>query len=506
MRNPVQVLCFIVILDLTVAMKVRERYLQYKSPGFRCLIGESDRIARLKDLIGERLIQPWIDSAHYALRHLNCTYVSMDMTFYSLPTDENATYDGYVGHIHRNEVDIGLFIVRPDCLPYEPGKPGPTVLPADVSIITSTEEPKELNYDLTKFLDLGAIMYAYLFSCIYFMVPLIFTYTETARDSRHISSVLVKGYLKNCNNMFNVIVDQEQFSPSTLAGHLIALAASLFTLFAIHGILLNTVGADLVVMNQPATIDSLDDLLSSPLRPMILDNLFVYHILESSNPTQKANKLWLRVNEQKDKSLVKLDSANTVAMLLQAQDIIDVVAGRRAAFVGPDFVSYAIIGLTCIFSGAAIGDIQRLARTVHLSRKGFSQGIFTPLMSHKIHPYTEKILNSVMTTVLETGQAIGVVQMVKYELPAISQMPNVKYNSTTIQCLDKSSQTDQGFEQFTLNKMKKLFLILPSLFVLAFYILVFERFFEPEKPKSTHTRKRPRPRSAPEYGARRRFV
>ena len=299
------------------------------------------------------MVQSLIRSAEFALKHSNCTAVKIDYTFYTIP-EKNGTYDGYIGFIHRDEVDIGNFLIRPDSLPYEPGKPTPVVISGDISIITSKKPAETLQYDLTKFLDLGTIMYVYLFVCVFFMVPLLYVYAETQRDSRHASDEIVIEYLKSCEKVYTLIVDQEQFSPSSFAGHIIALAASLFALFLVHGLILNTVGADLVVKNQPATIDSLDDLLASGLQPMILDNLFAYYILKSSPPGSRENKLWLKVHRQKKKSLKKGDVTNTTSALSTLDVVMKEATERRAALVGPDFVAQGLSAASCMFSSSSI--------------------------------------------------------------------------------------------------------------------------------------------------------
>lgn len=474
MMTKMWMIILLTFFNQSIAMKVRERYLRYKSPGARCRIGVGGYVNA--EEVTNTPVFSVVDSAHHALRHLNCTLIRESFTLYTIP-EKNGTYDGYIGLVHRDEIDIGSFVIRPDTVPYEPGKVTPVIFPADIKIITCKGRGDTVMYDLTKFLDLGVIMYIYIFVTIFFATPLILTFAEIDPSVRRHPSQFIPKYLNNCVNMYDLIVDQEQFTPITIAGHMIALSASLFALFAIHGILLNTVGADLVVKYQPATIDSMDDLLVSNLRPLMVNNLFVHYILKASPPGSKENKLWLKMQEEIDRSLIKADGSNTALMPSIGQAVVTEVAERRAAYIGPDFFAHAMFGGSCLLSSSPMKMVRQFAQCVHISRQGFAEGVLTSLMSHKIHPYTEKIFTSVMTTVLETGLALGLAKMGKYHVPSMAQVPGMVYNSTTIECLDKVPQQDSPFEPSPLERMRKL-LILPliSSFISCF-ILGVEMFY-----------------------------
>ena len=69
-------------------------------------------------------------------------------------------------------------------------------------------------------------------------------------------------------------------------------------------------------------------------------------------------------------------------------------------------------------------------------------------MSNKIHPFTEKVISNALTTLLETGQLMGIANVMKYQVASIAPMPGLKYNSTIIQCMAPSSNSDQDLEEY----------------------------------------------------------
>lgn len=98
--------------------------------------------------------------------------------------------------------------------------------------------------------------------------------------------------------MLTLLVDQEQFSSSSLNGCITALFVSLFHLFAVQGILLNTISADLVGKKEPPVIDSLDDLIALFYTPVVIQNFpaflifeILIHKLHSSTSSPSSNQL-----------------------------------------------------------------------------------------------------------------------------------------------------------------------------------------------------------------------
>ena len=103
---------------------------------------------------------------------------------------------------------------------------------------------------------------------------------------------ILKKYFSNCFKVLTLFVGQEQFELSMASSYVLILSIAVFSSILVSGILLNIVGADLIVKRGPPVIDSLDDLLNSPMKPVLPKRFFSYAMAKSSPPGTKMNKLW----------------------------------------------------------------------------------------------------------------------------------------------------------------------------------------------------------------------
>ena len=464
------------IISATHGIKVRERLQKYKSGHARCIVSMSQMMP--VESIPQVIFRVIIESSLGVLSDLNCTMKREHLTFPTKTPGPNETYDGYLGPIHRDEADIGLFSIRPDSLPGEPGKLTPPLASGDILIISAKFPGKTHKYDLTKFLDLGFIMYVYLFAAMIFLVPILYTYSEAKAPSSNDPESeigMMQRFFKCCASVVNLILDQEQFAPLTLPGYILALTASLFALFAIHGIILNTVGADLVVIREKPPIDSLDDLLREGLTPILVNNSFECNILKTSRNNSEQHQLWQRVQERK--SALTPDYENPGSTM---QVIMDKMWNQEAVVLLPESCAEQAALASCLMESNK-GDDENSAPAIHFSKETLSKGMLTGLMSHGIHPYTEKVLANAFTSAFEAGLFKGTTRVLDLLIPSL--IPGTKLTSKTVICAEGGEEADQSPEDFGMDEMQGIFYTWLILLALSAVVWALELFFGRRKNK-----------------------
>lgn len=154
------------LTNLTVAgVKVSSRFDSIYDPNARCLIQQIRQYGDNKYAPRSmRLLKQSMDSFH----KFNCSMDMVESREENTP-DENGTYSGVIGMIQRHEQDIGWLNIRPDSLPFEPGKIAPPLVPADVTIISHRNKSHIDRHEITSFLDQDACVYAYSVIVLAFM-------------------------------------------------------------------------------------------------------------------------------------------------------------------------------------------------------------------------------------------------------------------------------------------------------------------------------------------------
>ena len=264
------------------SIKVSDRWANLKDENARCLI----LVATRTEIEQHEQLHKFINMVHpidYLFKKYNCTLVERDYVTTGSP-DENGTYDGFIGIVQRNEVDGAFMLLRYDSLAFEPAKLTPPVGPADIAIYSYKKygETRE-DRDLTSFLDLGLCVYVYLFTTCFFMAPMMLAFCQLNSEQRMNPVTVMKKYIGNCFRVLTLFVGQEQFELSMASSYILILSVGVFTSIWISGILLNTVGADLIVKRGPPVIASLEDLLNSPLKPVFPKIVFGYSAMSRRN-------------------------------------------------------------------------------------------------------------------------------------------------------------------------------------------------------------------------------
>ena len=456
---------------------------------FQCLHSRiSDRWAALKDLnarcsviapvtfdVGAFNQIPPVDgllkSMNYWFSLANCSVEAVKFTGNSRP-NENGSYDGYIGLIQRNEVDAAILNLRPDALPYEPGKVTPPFEVADLTIVSKKKGLTfEERHEITSFLNLDVVVYVYVFNTCIFIIPVMYTFFQLTSNDRLNPRIFIRKYLLNTYSVFSVLVDQEHFLPSNAITAILALTISLFALFAILGILLNTVGAELVVKKEPPVIDSLNDLLNTTITPMVLGQQVDIEYLKSSRPGSELNHLYIRMMEEHSYKSFSLEGYG-LGGLKEFLSFVTKLDNHEGAFIAFTFCAEYTREIMCASKG--IPEIKDLGNKLHVSSESFATGLSTFLFSHQIHPYVESTISYTLRSALETGQATAVIQQSKWITPRLINHDGVKINRKAIECMDNIRQQDALFRPFYFRDLSSLFMIFIVSMIFCFFVALIE--------------------------------
>lgn len=457
------------MVNLTDSMKVRERFLRYQSGHARCIIAVSH-----KHLYGDQIhpiFTSFYRSITYAARNLNCSMIEDKQGLWRKIPKFNETYGGWVGTIQRNKADLSLWMIRPDLVPGEPGKIGPALMSGDLVIISSLYHPEVRRYDLTKFLDLSLFTYITMFVFIFFLVPMVYIYAEEniMHVERHLKAPkLLKKYIICCEKVVYLILDQEQFTATTFAGLILSFTASIFTLFIIHGFFLNTLGADLVSNRAQPPIDSLDDLLASNVTPAVVDKSFAYNVFMSAPVDTKEHQVWLRIQERMPGSVFIPTGKDPIDPI---NNTVRRVWSHEAVYIEIEEGAQLFPYLTC--AGNLKESLGETSAGFHMSSQRIANGLMTGLFSHQIHPYTEKVLRSIMSVTFESGLTEGFLSLMRFTAP--DMWPGeLRVNSRTLQCLDREPKDEPDSGPLDVPTLKNFLVAWSSIWILAFIALIFE--------------------------------
>ena len=258
-------------------------------------------------------------------------------------------------------------------------------------------------------------------------------------------------YLRTLHQIAALIVDQEQFSPVSLSGKIMTLSVCVFSLMFVFGILLNLIGADLVVSVAPSKIDSLSDLLNTNIQPYIIKNLFLYELLKASPEGSKLHHLWLKTGAV-GKGIINIDFQNKEQILNDAVTLLDDVNNSTAAILLADYaINPASKSVVCMY----FKQFENVTQADQL----FAPGMISWLMSWKAHPYTEKAFSYIATTIYETQLLVGAVNLLPSQNTRISPL-SVKYGRQAIQCGQRTNEhrtQTPTFSPLTPNDMTILF-------------------------------------------------
>lgn len=450
--------------------KVLQQYSSLKHESITCKVQLFDKMEEFPE-------QSWLSlfmSLHkgiYTYGGLNCSVVLIKYHDSGTP-DENGTYNGAIGLIQQNKQDLSFVAVRPDSLPFEPGKISPVLSPADATIISRKNDSKNVTHELTDFLEFDNTVYVYSGVVLFFVFSTIYSFTENFFSRENfILSNFFDIYASTLQRIIFTLMNQDHFFPFSTAGKVLVFSVSLFSFFGIHGILFNTINADLVVNINPPKIDSLDDLLRSDLQPVIAKKFFLYELLKASPRDSNLNLLWLRVSSTR-KGIFDFDPDNPNTIISTASRLINEVFESKSAIIIPNSMAHIFKPILCI-------TISDISRNIRQSEELLAPGILTMLMSHKIDPYVEKVFTYYLQTAFETDIIEGAIQRLTPELPKLLQGGNLKYDRRVIQCSGKETgnqRNNLNFRPFKVKDMASLFYSYLFMCFISFICHIFTLF------------------------------
>ena len=160
--------------------KISDKWAKLKNNNVTCRL-------LIPDQFPEKYFQLFLNIVHpleYWLYKCNCTLDRIPYSGTNIP-DENGNYSGYMGMIQRNEFDLTALLVRPDALPFEPGKPTPPLEVADLAIFSIKPYGEKVEArNLLSFLDLGLCIYMYLLTTCFFIAPMILAFCQSNAEER----------------------------------------------------------------------------------------------------------------------------------------------------------------------------------------------------------------------------------------------------------------------------------------------------------------------------------
>lgn len=472
--------------------KISDRWTHLKDNKVRCwFLFQEGVLGKVENIPQVAMI---IERFNFWFAKANCSIKLVEYIVHGSP-DENGTYDGYIGQMQRHVGDIAYLLARPDSLPYEPMKIGPFFIPGDLSILTHKNESESvLTHEITSFLNINFEMYVYSFIVLFVIAPVVLVLEKLHRKNLEPKKI-VKKYLSICNKVFNVLVDQEQFTPKAISARIMVLFVSIFVLIGIFGILLNTVGADLIVKKKASVIDSVDDLLESGILPLVQKRLFEYEMFRSSIPGSQVHKLWVVMQRDLNNSIFDYDLSagdGGVGAIDIAVKTLSRVNRSESAMVMQDVNAHHFRAGVC-YSKRQFNKLYEIFKAIHVSSEKFAGGMVSTLMSNQIHPYTEKLFSYVIQTLVETGISSGMQNLLTAKAGEITSSMgytvDVKYNLEVIQCMEGiSEEEEEKFRPFNTKDLNNLFECWSFLSCTWTLVLIFEILLSKYSRKNKKTR------------------
>ena len=171
---------------------------------------------------------------------------------------------------------------------------------------------------------------------------------------------------------------------------------SIFSLAAIFGILLNTVGADLIVVKPTPVIDSLEDLAGDPqfanIKLFLMKDFWEHSALKGARTGTKERKLLDRIMSDANFSFVDSQEWKDEASYSspKVSKFVDRALGEDTAGILLSWWAKFIPMLACFTREMEdLPKVKEFVQNSHVSKESFGGGTLNSLYSHTINPYME---------------------------------------------------------------------------------------------------------------------
>ena len=424
------------------------------------------------DKIGSNFV--WGNSI---FQRINCSFKEgkfPEDVFFHYP---NGSYTGPIGMIQRNEVTTMLYPVRPDSLPFSPGLIGPVLAPADVAIAYFKNNPIEIKREMTSFVtDFPTIVYAYiLIGLLIFAICFMITEVGFTKEFGP------KKLMSICEKTGYTLVDQATLDAETTTGRIIKLMILHVTvIFFIHGLFLTKMGADLVVIRDSYSIDSIEELIhnDSITKPIITKQFFLLDLLKQAyvhRPKSTLGRMFEVIHSDQQRLTYNLDLTQNIETISQRFfALLNRMQSKEVAYVMPQMPLRIFIRLCCLL-------IPHEGDKLKLAKETFAQGLLTFLMSRDIDPMVRRKFQYYVHTVLETSLSASVESSLS---DALLMMNPTTIDTAVVRCQDLHRENAARIQfggddtnmwrKFYLHDYYSLFIIVAWFMAAATVILVLE--------------------------------
>lgn len=288
--------------------------------------------------------------------------------------------------------------MRPDLLEHEPVLVSTSLLSADVGIFTTINQSTTQNVDTTdviyNFDGLAYIFFAIGVFIISVALTLLAIWKNLAVELKRIRKIkkFFSTFKETLWEIFTLVFDQENYQPTFCSIRIIWTSFSIACFFLIYGYFWNLMSTDQTVERTPQTIDSLKDLLYDPnfkeVTPVIAKMLYLYNILNHVSPYSDEGKIFKRMLETKEKSVLDVNLSNMNEKGPMDHFLEKLVAGKAAMLT----VKFAIKIMSVVLP-KVLGKVLMNDRNFHVSKNSFLQGTANCFYSRKINRHIKQYMD-----------------------------------------------------------------------------------------------------------------
>ena len=398
---------------------------------------------------------------------MNCTEKPISWAHAGL-LGPNGSFDGLAGIVQRNEVDILFNAYRTDFSPIVIGHLTTNGYPADFLIISRKNGSLLTHHPLFDLwmssFDFVTVAFT-LISIFLFLTVLIWTETCMVLHFDHnlvhwvwerTQTILFKFY-SSC-------VAQENFDPETNSGRILVWFFSLFILFFVHGFVLGAMGADLVTINDPPFINSLDAFTNtSYTQPVVVKQFYLLHLLERAVPGTPVWDLKKLVYSNPDQHILDIDVSGDLNKVQQvALNLLNEVHNSRKSLLLTERM-YPIIK----YQGCQY--LPDIAKNIERSKYLFAPGQFSQIMSLKIDPKLRQVWNYIIGSITEFRWVDAA------QVNVLKTFSIMTHGRTPKGCDDIDVAKEQIIEAFSVETFGPFFHICGMLLSVSAVVLLMER-------------------------------
>jgi hypothetical protein len=432
----------------------------------RCIFGVPDHsspiIMSLGAFVSPQLVR--------VMKKMNCSFREFsneDMEYGVM--DSNGSYNKHLGMLQRHEIDVSDIIYRTDMFPH----PVVSVLnqgpAADLVIVSRKNASNRIAYDLiplwTSSFDQITAFYA-LMSCALFIIILSSIDCITIKPLTMRWQLLPKRLVRNVTKTLAALIDQQNFEETYAATRVAIFFFNLFILFAVHGVVFGSMGADLVAEVDPPIIQHVDEFTNTSFtQPLVFEKMIAGQLVKSAKP---GGELW------PVKQAIERDPVNNLYHFewntglaersAYTKVLMQDVNTTRKAIIAPDTLFQVLKSFGCDYYHDVTRNLLRSSNT-------FANGMYTLAISRRIDPVVRQVVSYYISTITETGNAINLIMetiklaQLQYGLPSAQEQSCHP---------DAAVHGDDPIQAFGFKIMEPIFALLGYLLLASLVLLMFE--------------------------------